>query len=361
MRMLTKRFDRAFLFQNGAVGDFLMSIYLAELLQKSGYVDQVIIIVPRNLNFLQGLVEAYPYISVAEVSRRRGWSQLPKTIRGPCLVVLQPTLGKIPVTLKILGWSISRSYGSELIGFQDNGRLCKILYSKTLVYNTNRLYSENIQEIVRALGGPVLVEVPNLKITPSVEYIKASGFQDRPYLVFHPGAAIPKRSFTVQAAREVIEHVLKRNPEMHVILSGSKAEGKWIEEIKIGIQKKERIVNAIGCSAQEIAAFIQSAQFFIGTDSGITHLACFLRARVIVAAHCGTANWLPFYCPRATVLYRLEEEQAVHESREYLDKQRRGRVKPLGQVPSHAICDLVDRCTDFDAEEAHRVDEKVYV
>jgi len=324
MRTFIKKFESAILFQNGAIGDFLMAIFLAELLQKSGSVDHIFIVVPRNLNFLKGLIGMYPYISAVEVSRRGGWVQLLKMISQPCLAIVQPTLGEIPFRVKILGWLISRSYGSELIGFQDKSPLCKALYSKTLVYDTDQLYSENMQNIVRGLGAPVVVEVPNLKMTPSLQCINTAGLHHRSYMVFHPGASAHKRSFTVQAAQEVIEHVLKRNPEMHVVLSGGPTERKLIEEIRIGIQKKERLVNAIGCSAKEIAAFIQAAQFFLGTDSGITHLACFLGARVIVAAHCGTVNWLPFYCPNATVLYRLQGEQGVHESREYLDFVRRG-------------------------------------
>ena len=78
---------------------------------------------------------------------------------------------------------------------------------------------------------------------------------------------------------------LKEIPRCTWFLLAVTAEGNWIEEIRDGIREKERIVNAIGCSAQQIAAFIQSGQLFIGTDSGITHLACFLRASVIVAAH----------------------------------------------------------------------------
>ena len=131
---------------------------------------------------------------------------------------------------------------------------------------------------------------------------------------------------------------------MHVVLCGGSAERKLIEEIRNGIQIKERITTAIECSAQEIATLIQSAEVYLGIDTGITHLACFLRARVIVAAHSGSAaNWLPFYCPSATVLYRLEEETAVYQSREYLHAQRRGRIKPLGTVPTHAICEVLDR------------------
>lgn len=344
MRSSPGKFKNAVLFQNGAIGDFLMAIFLAEMLQKTGYVDHMTIVVPRNLNFLQGLIGAYPYISAIEVSRRRGWGRMLKMIRHPNLVMVQPTLGKIPVRIKLLGWSISRSYGSRFLGFQDNGPLCRALYCKTLVYDTDRLYSENMQDIVRAVGAPVPVQVPGLEITPDFKHIQACALDQRRYMVFHPGASHPIRSFTAQDARDVITSVLEKDAEMHVVLSGGPDERTFIEEIRNGLRRKERIVTAIGCSAREIAALIQSAEFYVGIDTGISHLACFLHARAIVAASRGTAaNWLPFYCPSATVLYRLEEDGAVHRDREYLRAHRRGRIKPFGTVPAQAICAVVDR------------------
>jgi ADP-heptose:LPS heptosyltransferase len=346
MKPSDNELKHAIFFQNGAIGDFLMAIFLAEMLRKSGRVDHVTIVVPRNLQFLRGLIGAYSYISAIEVSRHGGWGPVLKMMRRPNLVIIQPTLGKILLRTKFLAWLISRSAGSELLGFQDKGPLCTKLYSKTLVYNTDQLYSENMQNILRMLGVPILVQVPDLKITPNFKRLYAHGLNGRPYIVFHPGASHPKRSFTVRAAREVIAHVLKGYRELSVVLSGSSGERKWIEEIRDTIQDQGRIINALGCSAEELAAFIQSARLFLGTDSGITHLACFLRVPVIVAAHCGTANWLPFYCPTATVLYRLEEEEVVHHSRKYLDAQRRGRLKPFGMVTIDAICGVLDECLD---------------
>jgi ADP-heptose:LPS heptosyltransferase len=130
---------------------------------------------------------------------------------------------------------------------------------------------------------------------------------------------------------------------MHVVLSGGTADRNWIEEIQSGMQRQERIGMAIGYSAQQIAGLIKSAELYLGMDTGITHLACFLRARVIAVAHPGTAaNWLPFYCPTAKVLYRLKEEHQVRQDRHYLDTQRRGRIKPFGMVPIDAVCETVD-------------------
>ena len=90
MKLSIETIRNAVLFQNGAIGDFLMAIYLAELLRESGCVERITIIVPRNLNFLQGLIESYPHISIVEISRRRGWAQLLKMTRGPTLVTIQP-------------------------------------------------------------------------------------------------------------------------------------------------------------------------------------------------------------------------------------------------------------------------------
>src|SRR6266545_6012402 len=100
MKLSTETIRSAVLFQNGSIGDFLMSIFLAELLQKSGYADHITIVVPRNLNFLRGLIGAYPYISAIEVSRRGGWGQILKMMRHPNLVIIHPTLGKIPFRIK---------------------------------------------------------------------------------------------------------------------------------------------------------------------------------------------------------------------------------------------------------------------
>jgi len=351
MGLLGKRFETAIHFQNGTIGDFLMSIFLAEMLKKSGYVDRIVIVVPRNCNWLRGLLSSYPYITAVEVSRYRGWLQLLKIIRQPCLVVLQPALGKIPLRVKVLGWSISRGYGSALVGFQDKSPICKALYSKTLVYDTDHLYSENIQNIMRVLDRPVLVDTPALKINPTKDIVRTFGLACTPYIVFHPGASSSKRAFTPPAAKRLIEHVLERNSEMHVVLSGSTAEENYIGEIRSGIEEQQRVLTAIGCSAQEIATLIRCAQFFVGSDTGITHLACFLRAPVIVTAHCGAANWLPFYCPTATVLYRLEDEDAVHRDRDYLEARRRGRIKPFGKVPVNAICGIIDEWLDSRAEQ----------
>jgi len=350
-----KKFESAILFQNGAIGDFLMSIFLAELLKKSGCVDHIFIVVPRNYDLLNGLLGNYPYISAVKVSRRTGWFQLLKIIRRPCLVVLQPALGEIPLRVKLIGWFISRGYGSEFVGFQDKSTLCKALFSKTLVYQTDHLYSENIQNVVRSLGAPVLVQAPQLKLAPYLDQIKEWRLHQKPYMVFHPGASVRERSFTTQAAREVVTYVLEKNPEMHVVLSGSETDRQWIEEITKSIQKEDRIITAIGWSLHKLAALIQSAEFYLGIDTGITHLACFVQARVIVAAHCGTAaNWLPFYCPTATMLYRLEDEEKVHQSREYLDVRRRGRVKPFGAVPINAIRAVLDECLDC-VSTMHRI------
>jgi ADP-heptose:LPS heptosyltransferase len=346
MKARAETVRRAILFHNGAIGDFLMFVFLAEQLQKAGYVDRVTLVGPKNLSFLKGLIGSYPYISAIQLSRYGGGSELLKILGQVSLVIMHPALGRVPARLKLLGWCISRARGVEFIGFREKGCSWNAFYSKTLDYNTDRLYIENIQDIVSALGYSVSVQVPALKIIQDSRPVYASGLNRKRYVVFHPGASAPKRAFSISAARQLVQHVLDRHPAMYLVLSGSNTERNRIENIRSGIRGNERIINALGCPARELAAFIHSAQLFIGTDSGVTHLACFLGVPVIVAAHHGTANWLPFYSPNATVLYRLEEEDTVHHSREYLDAHRRGRLKPFGVVPLGAICEVLDKFLD---------------
>jgi len=66
MDLLTKKFESAILFQNASIGDFLMSIFLAELHKKSRYVDHITIVVPRNFNSLKGLLPRVISLSLLE-------------------------------------------------------------------------------------------------------------------------------------------------------------------------------------------------------------------------------------------------------------------------------------------------------
>lgn len=326
---------KAVLFQNGSIGDFLMWVYLAEQLHESGRYSHITVVVPRNAEFVRELVEEYPYITVQEVSLSNPAGVF-ALMRGSKTALVHPTIGRIPLRVKILAWGITRAKGSTLVGFQDAGLLCS-LYDQKLSYDTTKPYIETVRELVRLCGGEADQNAPRLKFAPLYDVAEIYGLTDKKYIVFHPGASNPRRMFGVSAATEVVDFLLKTYPDITLVLSGGAEESALITEIvsRVG---KERIRVAVNTGAREIASLIYFSELFIGTDSGMTHLACFLDKQVLEVAHNATQNWLAFYHPRARVLYRLAKENTVRSDEEYLKRNAGGILKPFGEVPVEAVC-----------------------
>jgi len=330
---------RAVLFQNGSIGDFLMFVHLSELLMENGRFSDVTIVVPRNAAFLRGLVGAYPYLSVLEISSRR-WGAVSNLWAGTKTVLTHPTIGKIPLRVKFLAWLLSRGKGSELIGFQDVGPLCW-LYSRTLTYDTNKPYIDTIRSLARTAGAREDTETPYLRFEDPQEQkvLAVYGIERKKYIMFHPGASNPKRMFTVGDAVELVRFISEKFPDMRIVLSGGQDERQFIERV-VHLSGGDIIV-AIGTDAPTIAALIRHTRLFIGTDTGITHLACFLGTRVVEVAHHATMNWLAFYAPSATVLYRLAGEDAVHTEQSYLKERAAGQLRPFTAVPVTVVRETI--------------------
>ncbi len=332
------------LFHNGGVGDFLMFIFLSQQLYASGVASRITIVVPRAGAFLRGLLEEYPYIELAEVSRRRPGVVVP-LLRGalkPTGVIMHPTIGRIPLRLKLLAWCITRARGSVLLGFADRGPLCRLLYTKVLPYDTERNYTDIMRSTAKEAGATPDPNPPRISL-PEVAGLRERYFDGQPYIVFHPGAgmSLRQRSFEGEDVLVLAKKILADHPELHIVLSGGPEEREWVEELAGRMGGRARAL--IGAPAAELGGLIAGARAYIGGDTGITHLACFVGARVIEAAHNGTAHWLCFYCPNAVVIYRLQGEQDVHTSEAYIKERAPGVLRPFGRVPAEAVLEYTER------------------
>ncbi len=332
--------DNLLFFHTGSIGEFLMDLYLAEQFRESNPCACVRIVMPRNAEFLRGFLHPYPYITIIEISKWKLW-RLPhlfKQQRG-LAVIIHPTIGHIPTRIKILGWLLTRRQGSTLIGFWDRGPLCS-LYSKMLRYDAETPYHETLDKVARALG----VEpsgVPILLFEPRPEVLAAYGLQKGEYIVIHPGASTPARSFDTETVVDLIRYANAHAPNLRIVLSGSEADRVLLKQIEIAVGD---VTSVIGSSAEEIGTIVEGARLYIGVDTGISHLACFLGVPAIIAAHESTQiNWLPRYARTARILYRLKEEDAVRSEWDYLIAHRKGRIQPFGRVPSCALIEALGR------------------
>lgn len=316
-----------------------MAVFFAENLYESGVVGEAVIFVPRGERFLKGFIDSYPFIRVKPVSRLSAFFvAILHTLPG-ILVVLPPTPGQLPLRVKFLAWLISRLPGSFLVGFQDKGWFCRGLYSLALPYDTNKPFLETIRRVLDKLGADS-AKNPVLRFMPKPEVFGCYGVI-APYIFFHPCGSSKKRSFSKEEATHLIQTIFNAVPECQILISGSLPERVFLEAIAQGSGHRVNISLMVDASARELATLIKSAKLFIGVDTGITHLACFLGAPTLCVAHEGTANWLPFYNSRARILYRLAEDAQAHEGREYLETRRKGNNKPFGRVPEAAVTAVV--------------------
>ncbi|KND49403.1 MAG: hypothetical protein AB203_04385 [Parcubacteria bacterium C7867-008] len=334
-----KRYKEVILFQNGSIGDFLMAVYFAEHLHKSGVAPNITILIPRNRGFLKGFIGSYPFLRVVQVARSKIFSifTLIQFIQPGRLAILQPTPGRVPRQVKWTAWLLTRMPGSCLIGFEDDDSLSKKLYTKTLVYDTNVPFLNTLRSVAVALGiEENMQQTPTLQITPDTEIVCTLGLEGKQYVFIHPRGSSEKRSFEPDAALEFLNALLAHNKELTFVISGSPSEKEWINTLITKSSAPERCIAACGMNGKQLSALIGGSKLFIGVDTGITHLACFLKVPVLAIAHKGTANWLPFYHPAARVLYRLQEDEEAHDDLAYLDAHREGRLKPFGNVPVQA-------------------------
>jgi ADP-heptose:LPS heptosyltransferase len=335
---------RVVLFQNGSIGDFLMAVYEGEQLYESGVATDVRIVVPRLGSFLQGFVQAYPYICVMEVSRRAPFTALKllPLAFSRLIAVVPPTVGRHPVLLKSIAWMLTRMPGSRLVGFADRDVRLQSSYDLLLKYDTMAPFIETVHSLLAALGASPSSEAPRLMIEGDPDARSRISLPAVPYVFFHPRGSSEKRSFSAEDATTVSNAVLAR-PDLQVVLSGSAQERFWLEQVRAASREPARIHISAGMNAAQLTDLIRNATLYIGVDTGITHLACFLGARVLVAAHKGTANWLPYYHSGARIIYRLEEDAVAHEDQAYLAAHRDGRLKPFGNVSAEAITAAVGK------------------
>jgi|GEM_PF-5964320 len=332
MTIMPKHF---IIFQNGGVGDFLMALFLAGELRRNGAL-RVYIVLHRGAGFLQQFAESYPYVTVIEASLRRprGLFEVARLFLKRNAVILPPTIGRFPLRVKLLARMLA-GFG-PLVGFQDNGALCGI-YTKTLPYKLDQDFAESMRDVIRALGMKAASEPPRLLIDSDEGSLVRSGLSGKRYVVFHPRGSSERRRLSEAECVAIIECILQIAPELHVAVSGAESERAHVEGI-MQRANNPRAVAVIGASPKGLAALIRGGELFVGMDTGITHLACFLDAKVLLIGKNATANWLPYYHPRAVVLYRLAEEDVVRKDRHYLLSRQQGRIRPFKDVPVAEVC-----------------------
>ncbi len=307
---------------NGSIGDFLMSLVLMQEIYKQdkGMRFDLIISTPRNISDFKELATEYDYIKIIGQSPV---SFLPFFLKRNN-VMLPPTPGKHPFHIKV--FSVTLSFFGSLIKFKKTEEGIK--NRGDVLFDLRKLYPEILMSVLQKIGLKEVSPNTNLLFSKNIE-----NFENKPYIVFHPWGSGSGRSFPNKKIELVVLEIKKKFPMHRILLSGSKEDAKkFISNIK-GVS-----VIAGKYSLSQMVSVISGADMYIGVDTGITHLASVMNKKSIVIAEQGTPHWLPYYNLNALILYSIQGDTGgVNVGREYLESQRKGRVRYLERVPISVI------------------------
>ncbi|MCA9353478.1 hypothetical protein KC842_01225 [Candidatus Nomurabacteria bacterium] len=241
------------------------------------------------------------------------------------IVITPPTFTRLPWHQKFSSWIISRNFQSKLFGFDDSSKINSFIYNKVVSFRTDILYIESLFYLAEKTGISFSRNNMFLK-TKNISY-----FEKKPYIVFHPFGASAGRSLIDEKLKSVFFFIKNNFPNYDIYITGSSEDTKKLEVIE-GCD----FFDFTGKDIDAVTQLIKESNFFIGVDTGITHLANILDKRTLVLAENGTPHWLPFYNKKATILYKIKDD-IVGTSREVLEEKRNGRIRFLEKIPLNDI------------------------
>ena len=325
-------------FQNGSIGDFLMIIFFLENIHLND--DSIIlnVVVPKNEKLLLQFLEKYLYINIILANKRSfkgvwGILKLTKFVFAKNLIITAPTPGKLSLFVKIIAKKISLLGRSELMGFDDDQKINKFIYTKLLKYNTKIIYPDFLKTVIRELGFEVKKETPSFDYSKNDDLLGNLSLIVGAYIVINPMASTQGRSLDKTELSFIIETIKNFKQNLKIVLVGSKKGKDFISFF-------DGVLVCADLPIFDLCSLIEDCNLFIGVDTGITHLVSFLQKKSLVIAHPITAsNWLPFYNLNATILYTIKNcQHNIHCGREYLEKYCKGILMCF----EHTALDIVE-------------------
>ncbi len=169
---------------------------------------------------------------------------------------------------------------SVTIGFASR-RLRAKLFNQKISYDLNGYELENFKKLF-STDFPELTEILNLensfKVSPKT-FDWAHSQIPSSSVSLYLGGSLPEKRLTLSQISSIVQFILEQG-FTPILLGG----GDFLDEnlqIEKNISQKNLINLTAKTSLEESAAVIQQSKLFIGTDSGLMHLACAVGTPVI--------------------------------------------------------------------------------
>lgn len=292
-------------FYNGGIGGFFLTLHLMDniYLNEKDQADYYIVFSKSEKHLYHDLIKGYPYIKLIEFNKKNpaNFCHLLKLIFKNNKVILahafQPRGSLIKIIARCL---ILLNPGSYCVGFDDNSKINKYLYSKIVSLKPNVSIFVSILEIVSALNLTIKKSTPDFKFIPHPEILSRFNLRSNQYIVIHPFAANPMRSLPPARWQSLISFLNQKYPRLKIVISGGQQD-------QIADPTQSAINIAGQTTITERAELIKNCLFFIGVDTGISHLACLLKKPSLIIGNLSNTCWLPTYNNRAIILTNQEQ------------------------------------------------------
>jgi hypothetical protein len=274
----------------GAIGDSLLGVQLAHILEVAFPSSRLIMISTRESNFVGELLELVPQVEYRELLRSdiRSWFALLRLACSPHNVVfLEPFQDAIPLWWKIIARMMTLSPGSVEIRCQSRpqkvpARIRVISYSPV----TDNLFSM-IARVVPPWGGsPLPAPVPSFPV-PTCPSSPA-----RPYILFHFFAGAYRRSFPIEKVRSLLVTAREKFPRYEFLLTCAHQEEMVARKMIEGISDTRVEVNP---HARELVCLLEQSSICVGVASGVIHIASHLGVPSVALCNLSDPCWLPTY------------------------------------------------------------------
>jgi ADP-heptose:LPS heptosyltransferase len=296
-----------FFFSFGAIGDTLLLLALTEAIHDKSPQARFVIMTTKNAPLLLEIAQAYPFVRVVNIEK---WHIFLNGLREAAFsprkafVITPPTFRKVLIRIQLLSWLLSFKPKSKNIGYYYKGELVKNLYSDILPLDPQ-------MSLFNALC--LIGQVSSLDIKPPPSLFRYEPTlpqteKTEPYIVIHPLAASNIRNMPPSMLLFIIETVFKYWPSKSgkIIITGSSKDHPVIEQMLSSYKTSPRIEIMCGKNFTKLATMIGRCLLFIGTDTGVTHLASCLRKPSIVIGNLICSFTLPTYNPYAEILVNKE-------------------------------------------------------
>ncbi|MFA5987492.1 MAG: glycosyltransferase family 9 protein [Candidatus Paceibacterota bacterium] len=309
---MTNKFSNFLSVSSGVIGDFLMTVNLAEnFYLSSGEKIKTTIFASRNAYFLEELLgDGYPYIKIVPINfKGLISSHIFSLILSKNLVVLPMLFKGYPFKSLFFMKLFCLWPGSCLVGFSGVSPYSwynKFFYTTEIVFDLKREFFDNLLATLNIAGLSVSFSIPRLHLRQRVESLAAGDVEGK-YIVFHVAASRPRRTLPVKRWSSLVNDVLAIDDSISIVFTGSPADSSFVEQI-IGGKDSQRCKNLAGkINASALLRVIDRAILYVGVDTGITHLAAMLEKEMVVLGHNESPTWLPSYNKKALILVDKSE------------------------------------------------------